>query len=311
MVVEGVAPAPWAELRQWRHRWAHLISFCRDPFVEVDHRGVVTEWNPRAEEVFGWRREEVVGRSIADTVMPSGRAESPFDGAASDRGEIADEQGRRSVVGSDRCQLELVHRAGHRMVADALLFDIGSGNGRSRGGFIRHPSDRSRADAGYDSLTGLPDRIRFGRQLAEAAARGRGNPGAVAVALFDLDRFKAINNSMGQEAGDMVLASVAERLRSSASPGDYIGRFGGDEFLALFESQSGTAHSDASAFIERARNALTAPIEIDGREVFLDASVGIAVNAFAVDDPATLLSNAEAAMYQAKRRGGSSVRDLR
>src|ERR1019366_2985979 len=84
-------------------------------------------------------------------------------------------------------------------------------------------------------------------------------------------------------------------------------RFGGDEFLALFRSGNGPVGDVASAFIERARLALAEPFEVAGSEVFLDASVGVALNTFGVDDPSTLLSNAEAAMYRAKQRGGSRV----
>ena len=158
-----------------------------------------------------------------------------------------------------------------------------------------------------DPQTVLPDRVEFDRWLTGAAARAAGVPGTIAVVLLDLDRFKAINNSMGHDAGDRVLASVAQRLKRAAGSGELIARFGGDEFLALFENPDGGAHADASAFIERARAALIEPLEIDGTEVFLDASVGVAVNSYGTVDAGKLLSNAEAAMYKAKRRGGSSV----
>jgi diguanylate cyclase (GGDEF)-like protein len=127
------------------------------------------------------------------------------------------------------------------------------------------------------------------------------------VVLLDLDRFKAVNNSMGHDAGDTVLASVAQRLQRVAFAGELIARFGGDEFLALFQNPTGHAQTDALAFIERARRALSEPFDVNGAEVFLDASMGVALNTFGVDDGALLVANAESAMYRAKRRGGSSV----
>jgi diguanylate cyclase (GGDEF)-like protein/PAS domain S-box-containing protein len=311
-VVEGIAPASATEASSWRHRWARLVSLCPDPFVEVDHCGVVTEWNPRAEEVFGWRREEVVGRSIADTLLPPESGGSPFDRSVLEDDGVPDETGP-GTDGGDRRLVELVHRAGHRIVANSVLFDIGHGTDRSFAGFIHPPDGSSNVEDALapvgrcDTLTGLPDRVQFGHLLADATAREQGNPGGVAVVLLDLDRFKAINNSLGHGAGDTVLATVAQRLLRVAGDGEVVARFGGDEFLALFENLTGRAHAAASAFIERARAALTEPFDIDGTEVFLDASVGVAVNAFGVDDAGTLLSNAEAAMYRAKRRGGSSV----
>ena len=314
MVVEGVAEVPVSELSLWRHRWSRLVSLCPDAFVEVDVGGVVTEWNPRAEEVFGWRRDEVVGRSIFDTLLPPDLGASPFHRVArADAGNVAaPDGGGPAAATGDRSQVELVHRAGHRVVAEGLLFDIGRGPQRSVAGFIQAPgtpdSDATPSGAdGWDSQTGLPDRVQFDRWVTGATTRTRGVPGTIAVVLLDLDRFKAINNSMGHDAGDRVLGSVAQRLQRAAGHGELIARLGGDEFLALFESPDGKAHADASAFIERARAALTEPLEIDGAEVFLDASVGVAVNTFGIVDAATLLSNAEAAMYKAKRRGGSSV----
>jgi diguanylate cyclase (GGDEF)-like protein len=296
------------ERPEWRRRWARLVSVLPDPFVEIDAVGVVTEWNPRAEEVFGWRREEVVGRSISDTVLPRGVDGSLFGGSIPDE-DAATVGG--TALPAERRPVELMHRAGHRIVSDGLVFDSGAGHDGPVRGFILVPVGQSTPGAmtnrGRDPLTGLPDRAHFDRRLAEAAARGRATPGSVAILLLDLDRFKAINNSMGHDSGDRLLTSVARRLAQAVDVGETIARFGGDEFLALFENPAGRAHADALAFIERARAALVQPFVLDGVEVFVDASVGVAVNAFGTDDPATLLSNAEAAMYQAKRRGGSSV----
>ena len=296
------------ERPEWRRRWARLVSVLPDPFVEIDGVGVVTEWNPRAEEVFGWRREEVVGRSISDTVLPRGVDGSLFGGSIPAEDTTSVEE---TPIPAERRPVELMHRAGHRIVSDGLMFDSGAGHDAPVRGFILvpvgQPTPGAMTTRSRDPLTGLPDRAHFDRRLAEAAARGRVTPGSVAILLLDLDRFKAINNSMGHDSGDRLLISVARRLAQAVDVGETIARFGGDEFLALFENPAGRAHADALAFIERARAALVQPFVIDGVEVFVDASVGVAVNAFGTDDPATLLSNAEAAMYQAKRRGGSSV----
>ncbi len=91
----------------------------------------------------------------------------------------------------------------------------------------------------HDALTGLPNRAHFSDLVARAIADARGAPGSVAVALLDLDRFKAVNNAMGHDAGDLVLASVAARLIRVAGEAAAIARFGGDEFLALFVDRLG------------------------------------------------------------------------
>ncbi len=144
-------------------------------------------------------------------------------------------------------------------------------------------------------------------RLAGAAETHAGTPGSVAVVLLDLDRFKAINNSMGHTLGDWVLASVARRLEGIAGDVDLLARFGGDEFLALVTDSAGNAEQKAVSFAGRVQTALALPFPVEGAEVFLDASVGVALNTFGIDDPADLLAHAEAAMYQAKRRGGFGV----
>jgi diguanylate cyclase (GGDEF)-like protein/PAS domain S-box-containing protein len=268
----------------------------------VDTFGTVIEWNPRAEELFGWPRDQVVGRPVIETLSPPELGLSPFSEASGPPGSDGDHR-----------WLSLMHRTGHRVVADGVVFGIGHGSRRSVAGFLRsrtlglHGERPAEPFVGRDTVTGLPDRVHFSHQLAEASTRAQGKPGTVAVVLLDVDRFKAVNNSMGHDAGDLVLASVAQRLLQAAGAGVTVAHFGGDEFLAMFLNPSGNAHADAAAFIERSRMALIAPFDAGGIEVFLDVSAGVALNAFGVDDSATLLSNAEAAMYRAKRRGGSSV----
>jgi diguanylate cyclase (GGDEF)-like protein/PAS domain S-box-containing protein len=302
MVVEGVGPHPETKHPRWRDRWAQLVSLCPDAFVEVDTCGTVIEWNPRAEALFGWPRDQVVGRPVIETLSPPELGPSPFSEASRPPGSDGDHR-----------WLSLMHRTGHRVVADGVVFGIGEGSRRSIAGFLRSRSISLHAErpverfVGGDTVTGLPDRAHFSHQLAEALDRAQGTPGTVAVVLLDVDRFRAVNNSMGHDAGDRVLAAVAQRLLQAAGAGVTLAHFGGDEFLALFLNPSGDAYADAAAFIERSRMALIAPFEARGTEVFLDVSAGVALNAFGVDDAATLLSNAEAAMYRAKRRGGSSV----
>jgi diguanylate cyclase (GGDEF)-like protein/PAS domain S-box-containing protein len=313
-MVEGVRRPPVAELTRWRDRCIRLISACPDAFLEVDAAGVIIEWNPRAEVLFGWSRDEVIGRPAGDTVLPARLGRSPFDDADGDH---------RDAWGDGWRRFQLEHRAGQTIDAEAMVFSTGYGATRCVSGFVRcveeldgakplEPATGTTATTvelsglGTDPLTRLPDRRRFKDALARSLAEGA-SPGSVAVALLDLDRFKVINNSMGHDHGDLVLVAVADRLSGMAGHADLIARFGGDEFLALFADRHGYAHRRALAFAERARAALREPFLINGSEVFLSASTGVALNAFGVDGAPELLANAEAAMYRAKRRGGQAV----
>ena len=235
---------------------------------------------------------------------------------------------RPGTDGNDHVRFELRHRAGHLVAVEGRLFVTGQNGDRSIGGFItpcgsdrlvRGGDDELLRELGllpapalpadpellHDPLTGLPNRTNFERLLADAVAPPDVPSGAVGVVLLDLDRFKSINTSLGYGTGDMVLAMVAERLLGAAGDAVLVARSGGDEFLALFHSPAEGAHARASAFADRARHVLARPFEVAGTEVFLGASIGVALNTFGVDDAASLLANAESAMYQAKNRGGA------
>ena len=291
-----------------------LLAGCPDGFVEIDRSGVVLEWNAGAEAGFGWTREEMLGSFVADSLLVGPFAKSPFGLLVADTTGSASGPVIGSVTdGTLDLLLELRHRDGHRVRAEARLVVLGHGRGRSVAAFLRPPTDQASPRTeppdrmSRDGLTGLADRAAYLVRLAGATAAYAGTPGSVAVVLFDLDRFKAINNSMGHALGDGVLVSVARRLEHVAGDVDLVARFGGDEFLALVTDEGGGAEEKAAAFVARVQEALAIPIPVDDAEVFLDASVGVSLNTFGADDPDDLLAYAEAAMYQAKRRGGFGV----
>ena len=271
----------------------------------------MVEWNAGAESAFGWRHDEVVGTFVTDTFLPGAFAKSPFGLLAADTtGASAGPMTGSVTDGILDLELELRHRDARRIRTQARLVVLGHGRDRTVAAFLRAPTVQTLplpdlpGGTTRDGLTGLADRASYLVRLAGAAAAHAGTPGSVAVVLLDLDRFKAINNSMGHALGDGVLVSVARRLEQVAGDVDLVARFGGDEFLALITDSDGRAEEQAAAFVARVRDALALPIPVDDAEVFLDASVGVALNTFGADDPDDLLAHAEAAMYQAKLRGG-------
>jgi diguanylate cyclase (GGDEF)-like protein len=166
--------------------------------------------------------------------------------------------------------------------------------------------DRRRLDdlsrrAFHDPLTELPNRTLFRDRLEHALARTRRVHASVGVLLVDLDGFKEINDNFGHEAGDQVLVAVAQRLRASLRPADTVARLGGDEFTVLLEDI--TSVEEATRVAERIENSLRTPFMVEGHETSVGTSIGIAINLAGREDPSTLLRNADAAMYQAKRMG--------
>jgi diguanylate cyclase (GGDEF)-like protein len=157
----------------------------------------------------------------------------------------------------------------------------------------------------HDSLTGLPNRQLFLNQLAMELQRARRSDGVLAILFLDLDRFKVVNDSLGHAAGDLLLQTVAERIRGAVSAGDSVTRLGGDEF-AVMATQVCDAE-DAIMLAERIITAVKRPIVVEGQEVFVTTSLGISLYPEDGFAPETLRKNADAAMYRAKGQGRDVV----
>ncbi len=157
--------------------------------------------------------------------------------------------------------------------------------------------------ATHDPLTGLPNRALLLDRLSMALARSTRSGRTVAILFLDLDHFKVVNDSLGHGYGDQLLVRIAERLSESLRPGDTVARFGGDEFIVLCEDLEDPA--EATSISERVATAVSSPAALHDTEVFITASIGIAVAHSTDVDPEHLLRDADAAMYQAKDKGRS------
>ncbi|WP_127498784.1 putative bifunctional diguanylate cyclase/phosphodiesterase [Actinoplanes solisilvae] len=155
-------------------------------------------------------------------------------------------------------------------------------------------------EAHHDPITGLPNRALFLKILNRVLASRGTMADPTSVLFIDLDRFKAVNDSLGHDAGDQLLALVARRLRGCVRASDTTARLGGDEFAALLHDLP----VEAAQFVgERIVAAIKEPFRVAGREVFVGASVGVAVSREARQNSEELLHNADVAMYRAKKDG--------
>ena len=171
--------------------------------------------------------------------------------------------------------------------------------------FERDRSDRElQHQALHDQLTGLPNRALFTDRLEHALLRRFRQGGQVALLFSDLDRFKQVNDSLGHAAGDRLLVAVATRMRSVVRASDTVARLSGDEFAVLCEELGGV--DDAMALAQRLAVAFAAPFSIDGHDLQVSASIGVAV-AGDDDTPDSLLRHADQAMYEAKQSGRNRV----
>ena len=166
----------------------------------------------------------------------------------------------------------------------------------------REAEHRLQHDALHDALTGLPNRVLFVDRLDQAIRRAqRHHPECCSAVLFlDLDRFKIINDSLGHATGDELLKAVARRLEKVLRPNDTVARLSGDEFTLLLDDVCDPR--EATVISERVLQQLHAPFELDGRELFIGASIGIAL-ATARSQPEQVMRDADVAMYRAKADG--------
>lgn len=179
-------------------------------------------------------------------------------------------------------------------------------------GVVRDITDRKRSDERllhdtvHDSLTGLPNRAllldRLGRAITRQAPAGRAR---AALMMIDLDRFKAVNDSLGHAAGDTLLTSLARRLEQVVPQEETVARLGGDEFAILLTEN--TSADDVDALAASINEVLSQPVDIGGQEVFPSASTGVAICEDSHERPNDLLREAEIAMYRAKKSGKARV----
>jgi diguanylate cyclase (GGDEF)-like protein/PAS domain S-box-containing protein len=171
---------------------------------------------------------------------------------------------------------------------------------------IDHARTRARLEgrAAHDALTGLPNRTGLAERLRDAVARARDAGTLVAVMHVDLDHFKRVNDDLGHDGGDRLLMAVAKRLSARVRTRDTVARLGGDEFVVVMEDLA--SPDDVRAAAGRLREALTRPVDVDGRAFHVGASIGVAL-ARAGAELGDVLRTAEDATCRAKKRGRNRV----
>ncbi len=238
-----------------------------------------------------------------------------------DRARAIAENARHNETGEPfRLEYRMLHRDGHVVWVYDEARVVRDERGRilySHGVMLdvtaRKRSDEQVAFRTYhDELTGLPSREMFEELVDLSVARARRHDGAVAVLAVDLVDFQMVNDSLGREAGDRLLVAVADRLREATRETDLVARRGGDQFLLLLadldrdDSGPDGALLRAESVAQRIHDSLALPFSVDDTEVYIGAGVGVSLFPRDADDAGGLQRNAELAMFEAKRIGGTS-----
>ncbi|NEU14831.1 EAL domain-containing protein [Methylobacterium sp. BTF04] len=294
-------------LRASEARYRLLAENANDVIVLGDFNRRRLYISPAARIVFGYEPEELVGTSLDEFCHPE------------DAQALAEHWSRMTTGQESRLVTCLRHRHkdGHYVWIEAslrVLPDAQAGDGVSYVATLRDVSARREAEervrhmALHDALTGLPNRTLFRDRLDQAIAHGRRASTGFAVLACDLDRFKAVNDSLGHPAGDALLRAVAERMRAVLRPYDTIARLGGDEFAIVLTYLDHPR--EAAGLAERLIAAVSEPIDLDGQSVEVGVSIGVTVAMERDHDPDELFKRADIALYEAKAAGRNTHREF-
>ncbi|MFH8662747.1 putative bifunctional diguanylate cyclase/phosphodiesterase [Streptomyces afghaniensis] len=298
------------ELAQKENHFRSLVQGSSDVIMIAAPSGVLRYVSPAAAGVYGRPAEELVGTELANLIHPE------------DLGCVVHEVRRflaADPVGEPTTRIECRFRSG-----DGGWLNVESTVNRHHGGLIfnsRDVTERVRLqaqlqhNAEHDPLTDLPNRALFTKRVQHALSGRRASDRGVAlrntaVLFIDLDGFKAVNDTIGHQAGDELLVQAARRLQDSVRQGDTASRLGGDEFAALIVGDNTRDRAARERHIlelaDRLRTTLSQPYVIDGHDVRVNASIGVAF-AEAGLGAGDLLRNADLAMHRAKAGGKGRV----
>lgn len=307
-------------LRESQEKFQIIIDTALDAMVLINDQGIITNWNHHAENLFGWPREEAIGRALHETIIPPRYREAHLHGLerflATGEGEIL----------NARVEVFAQHRDGHEFPVELSVVPIKIAGKYEFSAFTRDISARKQMEeqvrqlAFYDTLTGLPNRRLLNDRMAQSMAASKRSGCYGAVLFIDMDNFKPLNDTHGHAAGDLLLIEVAHRLTRCVREADTVGRFGGDEFVVMLgELVEDKAQSteQAGVIAEKIRATLAEPYLLqfkreDGSETIIEhhcaASIGVALfieHRASVED---ILKYADMAMYQAKEEGRNTIR---
>jgi diguanylate cyclase (GGDEF)-like protein/PAS domain S-box-containing protein len=289
-----------------KERAQATLNSIGDAVISTDISGNITYLNQVAERITGWSGEGASGRPFTEVFqIIEGVTREPA------RNPVQLAVSQNQAVGlTSNCIL--IRRDGRESAIEDSTAPIHSRTGQVIGAvMVFRDVSEARAMrlkmnhlAQHDFLTDLPNRLLLKDRIAQAISLSRRHRKSLAVLFLDLDGFKYINDSLGHEIGDKVLQLVAQRVVACLRRSDTVSRHGGDEFVILLSEIAQTG--DAAICAKRILTELAMPHEVGEHNVRLSASIGVSIYPQDGDDADTLIKNADAAMYQAKREGSNN-----
>jgi diguanylate cyclase (GGDEF)-like protein/PAS domain S-box-containing protein len=288
-------------LRESEARYRLMAENSTDMISRTSSRGILLYASDASRRLLGYEPSELVGHSFYDFVFEPDREEVRY------LSSLIHESGPTTFAYRvEKKDGSLVwFETTSRSVRDVL-----TGRIREIVGVSRDITERKQVEeqieyqAYHDALTGLPNRRLFRDRLTVALAHARRMKHPLAVMFLDLDRFKVVNDTLGHSVGDELLKTVGARLQASMREEDSIARMGGDEFTILLADLKST--DDSAKIAQKVLDTVAQPLRVDGTELFVTTSIGIALFPSDGDTAEALLANADHAMYRAKDSGRNS-----
>jgi diguanylate cyclase (GGDEF)-like protein/PAS domain S-box-containing protein len=291
------------ELQERNEILSTIMESARDAIIMIDNKGNVTFWNPAAERLFGYSREEVMGKELHRLMIQDERLYEVYKEAFK-RFQLS---GKRNAVGKT-IELKAKHKDGYEIDVELSLSAVKIKDTWHALGIVRDISERKKYEellyrqSITDPLTNIYNRRFFMQMLEQEMERTRRYGKPFSIIMLDLDHFKSVNDRFGHAAGDMVLKSVADMIKGRIRKTDYFARWGGEEFIILLPE---TSVEDAAGLAEELREQLSSmTLPEVGR---VTASFGVA--GYRTSDTIdTILMRADSMLYEAKDAGRNCVK---
>jgi diguanylate cyclase (GGDEF)-like protein/PAS domain S-box-containing protein len=286
-------------LRDTEQRFAPTLALAAIGIAHVDDSGRFLYANPRLCHMLGYSEAELLALTVRQISHPEDATLSDEMREKLRRGEIESFQLEKRYLRKDGAQIWVSltiaarrDRAGERMYDISVVEDITA---------RKQAEERVHYLATHDALTGLPNRAMFWQMVALAIDSAKRRGCKVGILYIDLDRFKIINDSLGHEAGDVLLREMASRFRECLRGSDVLARLGGDEFVVLLPEVQGQAQ--AALVARLLLSAALRPVQIYGQECRVTASIGICLHPHDGQEDQDVMKHADLAMYEAKEQG--------
>jgi diguanylate cyclase (GGDEF)-like protein/PAS domain S-box-containing protein len=288
-----------------------VIDGALDGIVTIDATGALVEFNPAAERIFGYKKEEVMGKQLSEVIVPP----SLRNAHVTKHREFV-LTGKKHIF-DRRVELTAMRADGSEFPVELTLTSLQNDDETLVTGFIRDISLQKKAQkevenfAYYDALTGLPNRRLLIDRFQHAMATCNRSKAYCALIFLDLDNFKLLNDTKGHDLGDQVLIEVARRIQRTIRAGDTVARLSGDEFVMIIEDldvDQSMAYKQATEVAKKLLLALNEPCQLDMFEFQAAASLGLVLfnsDEYSFEDH---LRHADTAMYQSKQAGRNTYR---